>query len=75
MAILPMSAIYQTGDVPEVWVVNDGKVSRRQVKTEGFNDNKVKVTGLKDGDVVVTAGAHKLLDGQAVRLRAEGGKP
>ena len=75
VAILPMSAIYQTGDVPEVWVVNDGKVSRRKVKTEGFNDNKVKVTGLKDGDVVVTAGAHKLLDGQAVRLRSEGGKP
>ena len=75
MAILPMTAIYQTGDVPEVWVVNDGKVSRRKVKTEGFSDNKVKVTGLKDGDVVVTAGVHKLLEGQEVRVRTEGGKP
>lgn len=75
VAILPSSAIYQTGDVPEVWVVNDGKVSRRKIKAEGFSENKVKVTGLKNGDVVVTAGVHKLLDGQKVRVRTEGGKP
>lgn len=67
--VLPLSAIYQTGDTPEVWVVGeDHTVSLQSVQVENFGDNQVKVTGLKDGDIVVTAGVHKLRDGQEVRL-------
>ena len=70
--VLPLSAIYQTGETPEVWLVDsDHKVSLQKVDVEAFGDNKVKVTGLKEGDVVVTAGVHKLHDGEEVRL-AEG---
>ena len=37
-------------------------------------NNKLKVTGLADGDIVVTAGVHKVMEGQKVRLSEDDGK-
>lgn len=74
-AALPLSAIYQTGEKPCVWLVKDGKVTLREVSVESFGANEALVKGLKDGDVVVTAGVHKLHEGEEVRLGAEAGKP
>ena len=65
--ILPLSAIYQTGDAAQVWLVDDGKVSLHRVEIIDFADNSVRVNGLNSGDTVVVAGVHKLCDGQAVR--------
>lgn len=65
--ILPMSAIYQTGDAAQVWLVDGGKVSLRKVEVTAFDDNNVRVRGLKAGDTVVVAGVQKLRDGQEVR--------
>ena len=65
--ILPLSAIYQTGNDAQVWLVKDGKVTLRKVQTTNFENNFVKVRGLSKGDVVVTAGVNKLREGQAVR--------
>lgn len=65
--VLPMSAIYQTGDVAQVWLVDGGKVSLRKVEVTAFDDNRVQVHGLKSGDKVVVAGVQKLRDGQEVR--------
>lgn len=72
---IPLTAIYQTGDVPQVWVVKDGVVNLQPVTIEAFGDNQVKVTsGLNHGDVIVTAGIHKLRDGQEVRVLEGEGK-
>ncbi len=72
---IPLSAIYQTGDVPQVWVVKDGEVNLQTVTIEAFGDNKVKVmSGLNNGDIVVVAGVHKLRAGQEVRLLEGEGK-
>lgn len=69
LAELPLTAIYQTGDTPEVWVVGeDGTVSLKNVSVEEYGDNTVRVDGLSDGDIVVTAGVHKLHEGQNVRV-------
>lgn len=65
--ILPLSAIYQTGDAAQVWIVDGDKVSLRKVEVTAFDDNKVQVRGLKSGDTVVVAGVQKLRDGQEVR--------
>jgi multidrug efflux system membrane fusion protein len=67
---LPLSAIYQTGKTPGIWVVQaDRTVRWRPVKIGEFGDNQVQVLeGLADGDVVVVAGVHKLREGQKVRL-------
>lgn len=65
--ILPLSAIYQTGDAAQVWIVNDGKVSLKKIEVTAFDDNNVQVSGLTAGDTVVVAGVQKLRDGQQVR--------
>lgn len=68
--ILPMAAIYQTDDSPSVWVVDSDAMtlSLKEVQVEDFDKNQLKVHGLKDGDVVVVAGVHKLHEGTKVRL-------
>ena len=65
--ILPLSAIYQTGDTAQVWLVDENKVRLQKVQVTAFDENSVRVSGLKSGDTVVTAGVHKLRDGQEVR--------
>lgn len=66
--IIPLSAIYQTGSTPEVWVVDsDQTVSLKDVQVSSFDNNHVKVSGLNEGDIVVTAGVQKLHKGQKVR--------
>jgi len=65
--ILPLSAIYQTGDAAQVWLVDGGKVSLKKIEVVAFDDNSVQVHGLQAGDVVVVAGVNKLRDGQEVR--------
>ena len=65
--ILPLSAIYQTGDATQVWLVDGDKVSLKQIDIAAFDENSVQVRGLKAGDVVVVAGVNKLHDGQKVR--------
>lgn len=70
--VVLLSAIYQTDDHPKVWIVKDNQVKLQAVVIENFADNAVKVTGgLHAGDVIVTAGVHKLHEGQEVRLAGE----
>ncbi|SDE50912.1 efflux RND transporter periplasmic adaptor subunit [Sporomusa acidovorans] len=66
---IPLSAVYQTGDSPNVWVIQEDTVSLRPIKVGAFGDGKVQVVeGLQDGDVIVTAGVQKLREGQKVRI-------
>lgn len=65
--VLPLSAIYQTENQQQVWLVKDNKVSLKNISTTNFENNSVKVRGLSAGDTVVVAGVHKLREGQAVR--------
>ena len=65
---IPLSAIYQTSDTPSVWVVNEDVVHLKPVKVGTLGDGKVAVSeGLNAGDRIVTAGVHKLREGQKVR--------
>lgn len=67
-AYIPLAAVYQTGDSPAVWVVENGAVSLRTVKLGAFGDGRVELlAGLRDGETIVTAGVHKLREGQKVR--------
>ena len=65
--ILPLSAIYQTGDSAQVWLVDGDKVTLKKIEVTAFDDNNVRVRGLSAGDKIVVAGVHKLRDGQSVR--------
>ena len=66
--VLPLSSIYQTGDKTQVWIVSDDKVHLQDVTVKNFDGNDVLVEGLNNDDIVVTAGIHKLREGQRVRL-------
>ena len=67
--ILPLSAIYQTGESSKVWIVTDeNKTASKNVEVENFSGNEVIVRGLSQNDKVVIAGVHKLREGQDVRI-------
>ncbi len=70
-SVIPLSAVYQTGDTAQVWVVEDGKAVLREVQVLSFQEREVSVRGLRQGDVVIVAGVHKLREGQAVRTEAK----
>lgn len=66
---IPQSALYQTGDVPEVWVVKNNTVSLRPVTVGVDSNNTILVlAGLQPGETIVTAGVHKLREGQQIRF-------
>lgn len=68
---IPASALANAGKQPAVWVVDPKTetVSTRPVQVARFDQNRVIVAGgLKDGEIVVTAGVQALRPGQKVRL-------
>src|SRR5712672_2013820 len=68
---LPGTALTQSGGKPAVWVVDPEKKTVSLVPvTVGHYDTSSAVVshGLKDGDLVVTAGVQALRPGQDVRL-------
>ena len=70
---LPPTALLQSGDGPQVWVVaDDGKVQRRTVELLKFDANSVVISrGLAPGEKVVTAGINSLAEGESVKPETE----
>jgi len=71
LRLLPLTAIYDPDGKPHVWVIDPKtqRVAMRQVELAHAQDNGVLVSrGLRDGEVVVTAGVHMLHAGQKVRI-------
>lgn len=69
MTRVPVGALLQTGDRPQVWVVSQpgNKVEKRVVSVVRYDQDAVTISdGLKKGDLVVVAGVNSLADGQAV---------
>ncbi len=68
--IVPINALItgQTGS--SVWVFNsqDSTISRREIKTEGIDSkgNAIVIEGLELGEIVVSAGANSLKEGQKI---------
>ena len=70
-AALPLTALYQHSGGPAIWLVEpaSGKVRLMPVKVGEYREKTFTVlSGLKDGDSVVSAGVHKLVPGQQVRV-------
>ena len=67
---IPVSAIYQTGDKPMVWVIQEDIVQLRPVQLGdlGTGEQVRVLNGLEPGERVVTAGVHKLREGEKVRM-------
>ena len=66
---IPLSALYQTGDTAQVYVVEDDEVHLVPVTVTAFRTNDALVTGLPQGARIVTAGVHQLHEGEKVRTK------
>ena len=69
--VVPNTALYTRDNATRVWLVDRATetVKAVEVKTgESTNDGVAVLTGLKPGDLVVTAGSNLLQQGQKVRL-------
>lgn len=67
--MIPLTAIATQSENPSVWVVRDNKVYIQKVEVGRYGEDAVEiVSGLKNGDRVVTAGIGKLSEGEEVRL-------
>lgn len=67
--VLPVAAIYQTGDKPHVWVVEKDVIRLQPVELGNFvADGVVIRSGVNPGDTVITAGVQKLQEGQKVKI-------
>jgi len=74
LVTLPLSALDESGGSARVWIVdpNTRKAAPRAVEVGAYREDGVTVrSGVSPGDVVITAGVHKLLAGEVVRLAPE----
>jgi RND family efflux transporter MFP subunit len=70
VAEVPLSAIFQRGTQPAVWVIDrqSGTVTLRPVTIARWRDERAAIaSGVKDGELIATAGVHKLEPGQKVK--------
>jgi RND family efflux transporter MFP subunit len=73
LVVVPLTALVRDGEAAFVWVVDPktSRVGRRDVRVGEFReDGATIVSGLARGDVVVSAGVHKLRAGEPVRVVA-----
>jgi RND family efflux transporter MFP subunit len=70
VARLPLSALFNAGDGPAFYVVDDtGEIRLRNVAVKGYESNDVVITGgVDEGAKVIALGVQKLDPGQKVRV-------
>ena len=71
---LPLTALTEAQGKPAVWVVDPttSQVNLRPVAIGAYREDGVTVRdGLRPGEIVVTAGVHKLIPGETVRVVSE----
>lgn len=72
MLHIPLSAVYQDDDTPKVWVVKEDVLTLRPIQTANFGKDTIEVIGgLQQSERIVTAGVHKLKEGQKVKVSGD----
>lgn len=68
---VPINALISANDGNSVWIYNqsNGTINRREIETEGIDNkgNTIVVAGVEPGEIVVSAGASSLKEGQKVK--------
>jgi RND family efflux transporter MFP subunit len=67
---VPPTALVQTGEQPQVWIVDaDGAVHLKPVTVVRYDTGAVLISeGVEEGDLVVIAGVNSLAEGQVVTV-------
>jgi RND family efflux transporter MFP subunit len=73
---IPSTALYEKDRKSAVWIVKDDQtIELRPIVVIRYDTDSVEVSnGLRSGERIVTAGVHKLLAGQNVRLLPDSGQ-
>ena len=65
---IPIDAIYQNSESPAVWKIKDDELSLCPIQIGNYGSDTVEVlSGLQEGDCIVTKGVHMLTEGQKVK--------
>jgi multidrug efflux pump subunit AcrA (membrane-fusion protein) len=74
---LPIAAVFDQGSAKAVWVVDPkaGVLRGAAVEVTALDGNRYVVRGLRPGDLVVTAGVHRLRAGDHVAVFTGGEQP
>lgn len=68
--LVPLAAVIDQGHGPTVRVVQDGKVLSRPVMVARFREDGAAIAnGLNAGELVIVAGAGRLVEGQSVQAK------
>lgn len=68
--IIPSSVVFPDTDGLYLWVVENGTAQRRRVELGGYSANGVNVlSGLEDGDLVISQGYQKVSTGTKVKVQ------
>lgn len=72
LTLIPLGSVFQQGNQPAVWLLGgDGRVHLRPIDVAAWREDGVAVRGgLSKGERIVAAGAHKLSEGEVVRVAA-----
>ncbi len=67
---VPASAIFRDGGESCVWLLSGGAAAKRTVEVDDLRQDGTMtiLSGIAAGDVIVTAGVHKLVEGQTVKI-------
>jgi membrane fusion protein, multidrug efflux system len=73
---IPATALYEKDRKSAVWIVKeDHTIELRPIEVARYDTDSVEIaSGLRSGERIVTAGVHKLLAGQEVRLLPDSSK-
>jgi len=65
---IPITAVHR-GTEDYVYIVSGGRADRRPVKIEGVDNFDVRVTGIQEGEYIVTSGTGRISAGNAVTVK------
>ncbi|WP_094605687.1 Multidrug resistance protein MdtE [Sporomusa silvacetica DSM 10669] len=69
---IPLAAVYQDGNTPEVWVVKENVLTLQPIQAGNIGNGTIQViSGLQQGDRIVISGVHKLKEGQKVKISGD----
>lgn len=70
LPVVPISTVLFDGEQPYVFVIEDGRAQRREIKT-GLNSGKsfAVLDGLVAGEIVISKGQHQVKNGMLVEVK------
>jgi len=64
---IPLTSIFSDGGENCVYVVKNERALKRTIEIQSVSDDHAKVTGLRDGELLVISGMNNLVDGARVK--------